>query len=197
MRTFSILVILILFYLFNCKKSEFILEEVDPASVSKINTVGYHSANLLVVALKGKVIEAIGQGGLVNAISVCSDKGLFLTDSIARNLSHVIEIKRTSYKYRNAKNAPDAIDQKVLDNFLHDKVFEQAKIFRIVVGDTIYYRYYQPLKVAGLCVNCHGKTETMDRTVIEKINQKYPGDLAREYAVGDFRGVVCVTIADF
>jgi hypothetical protein len=194
MRIFFLIGILSILSFTGCKKSEFTLEQIDPATVPELNTVGQNSSNRLVVALKGKVIEAIGQGGVANAISVCSEQGLFLTDSIARKSPPVIEIKRTSHKYRNPKNAPDAIDREVLDMFIREEVIDQSKIFRVTAGDTMYYRYYRPLVVAGLCVSCHGKTEQMDGALLEKIDQTYPADLARGYDVGDFRGVVCVSI---
>jgi hypothetical protein len=196
MRTFKVLVLVLMLYLSNCQRSEVVVEEVEIGSLPEVTTIGQHSANRLVVALKSKIIEAIGQGGLVNAIPVCNEKGLFLTDSIARHSPRVISIKRTSYKYRNPRNAPDEIDRKILDLFIEEKNTGKDKLFLVIKGDTVYYRYYRPLTVGGLCANCHGDTKIMDKTLLEKINQNYPEDLARGYQVGDFRGVVCVSIED-
>ena len=165
MRLFKIFTLVIVLNLFSCQKSDIILEEIDPASLPDVTIVGQHSANRLVVALKSKVIEAIGQGGLINAVPVCNEKGLFLTDSIARQNPRVISIKRTSYKYRNTKNAPDEIDRKILDLFVRDGKYEKDRLLRITKGDSLYYRFYRPLTVGGLCTNCHGKSELMDKNL--------------------------------
>jgi hypothetical protein len=197
MRFLTVVGLLFTLIFVTCKKSAYVMEEVDPATLPAINAIGQNCSNLLVGTLKGKVIEAIGQGGITNAISVCNQKGLMLTDSIARQMPHVLKIKRTSYNYRNPGNAPDAIDREVLNRFSKGAADDRPKIYRIVQEDTVYYRYYRPLTVGGLCVNCHGKTETMDANLVALIDQKYPGDLARGYSIGDFRGLVCVSIEPF
>ena len=112
-------------------------------------------------------------------------------------MPHVRSIKRTSYRYRNPKNAPDAIDRGVLDLFADSRADDQPRLYRITQADSVYYRFYRPLTVGGLCVNCHGKSETMNPQVVAIIDQKYPGDMARGYSAGDFRGVVCVSIEPF
>lgn len=196
MHNLKFIIILFMITIYNCKESEFILQEVDPASKPAIMNAGHQSANLLVVTLKSKVIEAIGQGGPLNAVTVCNKQGLILTDSIARHTRHVLNIRRTSYKYRNPKNRPDTIDREVLNSFVKADKADKPRLYRVIQGDSLYYRYYQPLKIGGLCVTCHGKPETMDKMLVEKIKQVYPGDMAQGYGVGDFRGVVCVSIEE-
>jgi hypothetical protein len=55
-------------------------------------------------------------------------------------------------------------------------------------------RYYAPLMVAPLCVQCHGAAEALEPGVREILRDRYPDDRATGYAAGDFRGVIRVSI---
>jgi hypothetical protein len=56
------------------------------------------------------------------------------------------------------------------------------------------YRYYRALTVAPPCIQCHGATDEIDSAVQTILDERYPDDLATDYAVGDFRGLVRVSI---
>ena len=55
-------------------------------------------------------------------------------------------------------------------------------------------RYYQPLKVAPLCLACHGRPQDMKAEVRELLNRQYPDDLAVGFAAGDLRGMISITV---
>ncbi|MFC7002319.1 DUF3365 domain-containing protein [Pseudobowmanella zhangzhouensis] len=64
--------------------------------------------------LKGELLTAINQGGLVNAIDVCNLKA----PAIAAQLStDGWSVKRTALRVRNPANAPDDWERNVLDYF--------------------------------------------------------------------------------
>ena len=56
------------------------------------------------------------------------------------------------------------------------------------------YRYYKPLKVAQVCLNCHGDAKTISPAVQKKLQALYPEDRATGYKEGDFRGVIRIEI---
>jgi hypothetical protein len=65
---------------------------------------------------------------------------------------------------------------------------------KIIKGDSTFFRYYKPLKMGGLCLNCHGPKEQIDSRVMQTIEQHYPNDEAVGYEDGEFRGLVSVTV---
>jgi hypothetical protein len=135
------------------------------------------------------------EGGAVHAIGFCSEEALSLTRSVQSEFPGDFILKRTSYRFRNPLNAPDEAEEEAL------LYFENAVLaggpppssFVQRVSDE-EYRYYRPLIVADLCLQCHGDPEAMDPEVVEALAQDYPEDLATGYEAGDFRGVVRVSV---
>ena len=64
----------------------------------------------------------------------------------------------------------------------------------ITEGSEIHYRYYKPLMMKPLCINCHGKTEMLSPDLLYRIKQLYPSDNAIGYKIDQFRGVLRVSI---
>jgi hypothetical protein len=104
-------------------------------------------------------------------------------------------LKRTSFRYRNPDNAPDAAEEEAL-RFFEDAVVEggspPSHMVQRVSDDQ--YRYYQPLFVGEMCLSCHGDLGAMNPDVLQALTDRYPGDLAVGYQAGDFRGVLRVTV---
>ncbi len=65
---------------------------------------------------------------------------------------------------------------------------------KITAGGSTFYRYYKPMKVGGLCLNCHGDKAAIDQQVLALLREHYPDDEATGYAPGDFRGLISVTV---
>jgi hypothetical protein len=147
--------------------------------------------------LKGELTKAM-QVGVSDAIRVCSSKGLELTDSITAGVENVTAIKRTTFKYRNPKNAPDEWEMKAL------KMFEEAAqkkealpasyLQKLEQNGLTTFRYYQPMKVAPLCLNCHGDKNMLTEEVSAQLANLYPEDRATGYKEGDFRGLIRVSV---
>ena len=142
--------------------------------------------------LKKELKAAIKKGGVVNAISVCSEKALKITENIPKKCDG-IKIKRTTFKYRNPGNKPDKLEQEALNYFRKHKK-DKYYIQKVNVNGKVYYNYYKKLKVAGICLKCHGDTKKMDRKLLEKLKTLYPEDKAVNYKAGDFRGVIKVSM---
>lgn len=55
-------------------------------------------------------------------------------------------------------------------------------------------RYVRPLVMAELCLQCHGPVEGIDASTRALIAERYPGDEAVGFAVGELRGIVSVRV---
>jgi len=167
--------------------------EVSPEIETAVLEAGGPAADALVGTLVSRLTGAMQEGGPVNAVDFCSTSASELTAGVAREQG--LDIKRTSLRYRNPANAPDQAETEAL------KYFESAlSETGALPGEWVQkagrdeYRYYRPLTVAPPCLRCHGDSEQIDSAVQAILDERYPGDLATDYSVGDFRGVVRVSI---
>lgn len=180
-----------------CQKQESTESQLTAEQKQQVETVGQAAAAKLMVTLKGELTTAM-QVSVSDAIEVCSSKALELTSSITDSVENVTAIKRTSFKYRNPQNAPDEWEMKAL------KMFEDAAkkgetlpasyVQKVEENGQTTYRYYQPMKVAPLCLNCHGDKNMLSEEVSAQLANLYPEDKATGYQEGDFRGVIRVSV---
>ena len=145
--------------------------------------------------LKSILIEQMQTGGVLQAVSVCSDTAQVLTNKFG--VEKGIYIKRVSFKNRNPNNFPDDFEKRILDKFelLHqnNELNSKTEFVDIVTEDDYkYLRYLKPILVQAECLNCHGNQSDMMSEVKALIVQEYPQDKATGYKVGDIRGAVSV-----
>jgi len=169
-----------------------------PEEFAVLDSLGSYAAKQLTTNLQEALLNAIMEGGLANGITVCHDTAQALTRSISAQLGGDILIRRTSSRIRNLKNRPDQYEKTALEYF-RDALTTTDSLpnfyaLKIQHDDSVFYRYYTPMRVKGLCLNCHGKTASITPEVHNVLNEKYPGDAATGYNEGDFRGVISVTI---
>jgi hypothetical protein len=145
--------------------------------------------------LSGRLQEAIRERGTAGALEFCNVEALPLTAQVAEEQG--MEVTRTSLRVRNPGNAPDAADAEALEWFqaglAAGSVPPALHVRRLRDGG---FRYYQPLMTAELCVQCHGRREEMAPEVVRALDERYPEDRATGYAVGDWRGLLRVTVPD-
>ncbi len=169
--------------------------ELDPQVGGEVARIAEPAAAELLRTLVGRLNQSLEEGGPAHAVTFCSEEALPITLSVQSGFSEGLSLKRTSFRYRNPLNAPDEPEEEAL------LFFEEAVLaggpppssFVQQVSDE-EYRYYRPLFLGDLCLQCHGEPEGMDPEVREALAQRYPGDLATGYGVGDFRGVVRVSV---
>jgi hypothetical protein len=186
-----------LMILVGCRKQESTENQLTAEQKQQVEALGQAAAAKLMDTLKGELTKAM-QVSLSDAIRVCSSKGLELTDSITAGVENVTAIKRTTFKYRNPKNAPDEWEMKAL------KVFEEAAqkgealpasyLQKVEQNGLTIFRYYQPMKVVPLCLNCHGDKNMLTEEVSAQLTNLYPEDRATGYKEGDFRGLIRVSV---
>ena len=150
----------------------------------------------LIKTLKTAVKTTIDTAGVDAAIEVCNVKAIPLTHGVESRQQRELDIKRTSFKYRNPENTPNEYEMIALNHYeaLINQGEELPPFYTQKIvneGDTMYY-YYKPMKVAALCVVCHGDKEIIPKDVASRLDELYPDDKATGYKEGDFRGLIRV-----
>ncbi len=142
--------------------------------------------------LLSELRSAIKNKGLADAVSYCSHKAIPITDSISS--LYGVSIKRTSLKYRNPLNKPDKYEVEAIRFFIESlRKGKKVEYYlqKVNIGNKSIYRYYKPLFIKPLCLNCHGvPRKNIPAEVLKVLKKRYPNDKAIGYSVGDFRGVI-------
>ena len=163
-----------------------------PAEVSQI---GKAISDSLLKTLGGNLSRAVQDSGFSGALKFCNIEAMPLTRQVVAENAAVGEVKRVSEKWRNPANQPDENDLAALNHFTTLAANGEALPAEFVqeLGSG-QYRYYRPLKVAALCLNCHGDPAHLAEGVGEQLQALYPEDKALGYEEGDFRGLVRVSV---
>lgn len=145
-------------------------------------------------SLKKELVTTMKSAGPVAALEVCNVKAPVITTEINEKSS--LEIQRTSLKYRNPKNAPDAWEVAVLENFAArhaaGEKFKMMEFAEVVDNDGVkQVRYMKAIGTGKPCMQCHGSD--LNPKVAEKINALYPEDKATGFKVGELRGAFTIT----
>jgi len=120
------------------------------------------------------------------AMGACSTLGQGMSNDY--NKVSDVKIKRTALKYRNPINQPDHTDTVVMERFLASNDFKKS----LVVDMGNNYRVYKALEIKQPCLACHGSNISSDLKAM--LVKKYPADLATNFKLGEFRGVVVAEI---
>jgi hypothetical protein len=150
---------------------------------------GKEAVGDLAGTLGSQLKAAMASGGPVAAVKVCKEVAQPLTNSTGAKRDGVT-IGRTALKVRNPQNAPDDIDREVLEAWEALKGKGDALPGHELVrldDDTV--RFYKPIILQEVCLNCHGSDEQFLPELKKTLDELYPGDQARGFQVGDLRGV--------
>ena len=164
----------------------------------KVKQMGDELAQTLLDTLGATLKNSIQKDGPVDAIKVCKTEAQAIASRISANAIVPVEIKRTTYRFRNPQNAPDSFEKIALDHF--NEFAENGQelplyyIQKIKLGDDVSYNYFKPLKIQSVCLACHGDPATTESSLRATIAENYPEDKATGYKLGDFRGLVRVKI---
>ncbi len=177
---------------FGCEKG---LPQVTPEDGELVAGIAEPAAAELLRTLVGRLTQAIGEGGAPHAVEFCATEAIPLTRMVEAGLEGGLGLKRTSFRYRNPENAPDSGDEAAL-RYFEEAILAQgtAPAGYVQRASQTEYRYYKPLFVAEVCLQCHGKSEDVAEEVRQAIQSRYPGDLATGYEAGQLRGVVRITV---
>lgn len=167
---------------------------VDDETRARVVATAGPAASHLAGTLSGELMAAVAEGGPAHAIGFCANEALELTSQVAAGMGDGWLVKRTARQTRNPANAPDELEASALERF-HSAEAEGAGLEELVQrtpeGD---YRYYRPLRIAPLCMECHGPRDAMQPAVLEAVDARYPDDQATGYTEGELRGLIRITV---
>lgn len=142
--------------------------------------------------IKQNLLDALGNGGPLNAIEFCNTNAIPLTDSMAIVLN--TSIKRVSDQSRNPLNAADSEELEYIKN-QKEKLSHGENVLAEVHESNGKMIGYYPILTNALCLQCHGKKdETMTSETLKKIQELYPYDQATGYDLNELRGIWVVTM---
>ena len=171
------------------------LPEITPEDGERTAQIAEPAAAELLRTLVGRLTSALEEGGAAEAMDLCSNEAMRLTRSVEAGLDEPMSLKRTSFRYRNPENAPDAGEEEALlffERAIADHGEAPASFVQRFSPEEV--RYYRPLFVGEVCLQCHGTPESIDDQVQRVLSERYPLDLATGYEAGAFRGVVRVSV---
>jgi len=144
--------------------------------------------------LVAELQAAMANGGPVAGIAVCHEAAPAIANAVGTDRG--LDVGRTSLRVRNPANAPDQWERAVLTRF--DKAVGAGRdaaslehVEMVEAGGRRAFRYLKAIPTAPLCLTCHGTD--IDGEVLAVIEDYYPDDQARNFAVGDIRGAFTIT----
>jgi hypothetical protein len=199
MKIFSLFIILF-FLITSCNEGKKKSQVVTPDDIAFARPIGDQIAKEVMTSLKKELLQAIQDGGPVNAVSICKLEAIPISEIVAASSERNIDIKRTSNKFRNPDNAPNAKEAEALyyfENLIAEgKPIPEFHLQKSTEEDQIIYYYYKPMKVAHECLICHGNKQQINEETSQIIAELYPNDKAKDYKAGDFRGLIRIKITE-
>ncbi len=143
------------------------------------------AAKRLGATLKGRLSEAMEEGGPAQAIGVCAEEAQELTRRIAEETG--VGVGRSSLRLRNPPNRGPGWVRAWLEAQGERQAAGVEPSVEVIDGEA---RFVAPITVEGLCVTCHGPREAVPEAVRDVLGARYPNDQAVGYAPGDLRGAI-------
>lgn len=156
-------------------------------------TRGAQVAAVLQATLAPRLQAEIEAGGPAQAIRFCAAMADSLTSAAAKAAGY--SVRRTSLRLRNPANAADPWERLALGTYERMAVAGDSVpsgLVQVVSAEEV--RYYAPLFVAPVCLNCHGAPSDLAPGVADLLAELYPADEATGYRTGDLRGLIRVSI---
>jgi hypothetical protein len=175
---------------------------VDPQAPehTEVRALGERAIERLVITLVNEVRGAVSSEAAEKLVDVCHLKALPLTGTVIRDMPRITAMKRTSLRLRNPANAPDEAEMlalKKVEKDLKEGVLPKVLMQQVdLPGGKSEWRVYRLVGTQQQCVSCHGSKDSMSEGLQATLNQRYPSDQATGYSVGQWRGLVRVTVAD-
>lgn len=150
----------------------------------------------LMQQLSARLEAVMAEEGPVGAVTVCADEAQQLTLDYSRMRG--VNVRRVALKARNAANQPDDFERAWMQSVETTTADAPAAAEGVLIegegGAPAEYRYLTPIYLKPLCLTCHGTPEQIPAEVRSVLDERYPGDAATGFALGDFRGAVSVRV---
>jgi hypothetical protein len=155
------------------------------------------AADALGPDLMGMLLEQLQANGPEAALAVCADSAQIRT---TRHSTAGVQVRRVGTRVRNPANAPDSLEQRVLEYLSAELAGarlpqEHMEVAATGANEGWELRYFRPIVVAERCLTCHGDRGAIPAPVQRVIAERYPADAAVGYAAGELRGAIAVRVA--
>ena len=127
--------------------------------------------------------SSLADGGPTAAITVCAELAPAVASELAR--SSGAKVRRTSLRYRNPQNAPDAWEARALVDL---EASGSSEMFDPDAPGGP--RYLKAIPTGAVCLACHG--EKLAPAVQQRLDEAYPHDRATGFVQGDLRGAFSI-----
>ena len=138
----------------------------------------------VIAPFKQRLLAELTQGlapGPEHALEVCRARA----PQIAAEASlHGARVGRTSHKLRNPENRAPAWVEPLLASYVAGESLGEVRVVRLPRGRA---GYVEPIRVAPLCLTCHG--DSLAPALRVRLAALYPDDHAVGFHAGDFRGL--------
>lgn len=134
--------------------------------------------------LKAALQESMSRGGPVGSIEVCSEIAPQLASDLSR--SSGAKVRRTSWRFRNPANAPSDWEAQALT---HLEATGQQEYFEMSPDGSAHY--LKAIPTGPVCLACHG--DILAPEIQQRLDDEYPHDRAKGFAVGDLRGAFSIS----
>ncbi len=140
--------------------------------------------------LKTTLVSTMKEQGPVAALTVCSTTAQSMTAEVAGE--HGVVLGRSSLRLRNPANAaPDWVSAWLQEQGERPAEGVTGLTHQVTLDDgTKVVRVLKPLAIEAPCLVCHGPSEGRAPELTAALNDRYPGDKATDYALGDLRGAL-------
>ena len=101
-----------------------------------------------------------------------------------------VSLGRSSHKLRNIQNESKEWMDDYIKSFQGKKDLNVEDHAKVKIVNDKSFAYLEPIVVGPMCIACHGKD--IDKDLLKVIDDKYPDDQARDFELGDFRGIFWV-----
>jgi hypothetical protein len=145
--------------------------------------------------LMDRLVEAL-RSGEAAALAYCIDSANAITERMSAEGGRVV--RRVTDRVRNPTNAPDSVEALLLERFAvkhNNGLLASDTVFMAIESDGRRMLHFaRPILVREGCLACHGDPAGYSPTIRQLLARNYPNDAARNYAVGELRGMVSVRI---
>ncbi len=150
----------------------------EPTGRARGKPAAIKAKDALAMKLSGRLMEAMTGGGPAAAIQVCSEEAMSIANEVGEEQG--VQIGRTSFKLRNAKNTPP--------EWASDWIAEKASSPQFKLLESGATAALFPILLQPQCTMCHGEKEALSPEISGKLAELYPDDRATGFAAGDLRG---------
>lgn len=128
--------------------------------------------------LSGRLMEAMGSGGPVAAITVCQQEAATIASEVST--AQGLQIGRTGVRLRNPNN--------VAPEWASDLIKANTDTPTFVKLSNGHSAALLPIKLQGQCLMCHGPKEQIAPVIQDQLTKLYPNDEATGFEEGELRG---------